>query len=56
MCGFLGFYDPENVVDNSFVKPFITKSLKEIKFRGPDKSSVHLDFKKEFFLVIIGCQ
>lgn len=50
MCGFLGFYDPENVVDNSFIKSFITKSLKEIKFRGPDKSSVHLDFKKRIFL------
>ena len=37
MCGFLGFYDPENVVDNSFIKPFIIKSLKEIKFRGKIK-------------------
>ena len=44
MCGFLGFYDPENVVDNSFVKPFITKSLKEIKFRGPDKNSSSFRF------------
>ena len=49
MCGFLGFYDPENIVDNSFIRPFMTQALKEIKFRGPDKSSLHLNYNQRIF-------
>ena len=49
MCGFLGFYDPENMVDNSFIRPFMTQALKEIKFRGPDKSSLHLNYNQRIF-------